>query len=253
MTKEIFRDDAYAQTCDAQVVGHEDEGIILDQTVFYPEGGGQPGDSGWIALVDGTRLVVDNTRKARSHDGILHVLADPALAPDMGADVTAIIDWERRHKHMRMHTCLHLLCSLIDGGVTGGSIGEEKSRLDFDLQDTTLDKEQITADLNRLIEEDHPLSSSWITDAEMAERAELVRTMSVKPPTGKGTVRLMEIADIDLQPCGGTFNPRSKSVLCGWARSKIRANTTGASTCILATSEGTAHDNKRLFNRGYSW
>jgi misacylated tRNA(Ala) deacylase len=204
MTKEIFREDAYAQSCEAQVTGHEHDGIILNQTVFYPEGGGQPGDSGSITLVDGTRLIVDNTRKPRSGDGIVHVLADPALAPDMGADVTATIDWERRHIHMRMHTCLHLLCSLIDGGVTGGSIGEVKSRLDFDLQDTKLDKEQITADLNRLIEEDHELSSSWITDQEMTERADLVRTMSVKPPMGKGTVRLMEIAGIDLQPCGGT-------------------------------------------------
>ncbi len=204
MTKEIFREDAYARSCEANVTGHEDDGVILDQTVFYPEGGGQPGDSGTIALVDGTRLIVANTRKARSGDGILHVLADPALAPDIDATVTAEIDWDRRYKHMRMHTCLHLLCSLIDGGVTGGSIGEVKSRLDFDLPDTALDKEQITADLNRLVTEDHVLSSSWITDQEMSEREDLVRTMSVKPPSGQGSVRLMEIAGVDLQPCGGT-------------------------------------------------
>ena len=204
MTKELFREDAYRQSCEAEVVGHEDDGVILDQTVFYPEGGGQPGDSGSITLIDGSRLIVTDTRKARHSDGILHILADPALAPDMGAGVTATIDWERRHVLMRMHSCLHLLCSLIDGGVTGGSIGEEKSHLDFDLQDTALDKEKITAELNRLIEEDHMLTASWITDQEMEERAELVRTMSVKPPMGKGTVRLMEIEGVDLQPCGGT-------------------------------------------------
>ena len=105
---------------------------------------------------------------------------------------------------MRMHSCLHLLCSLVEGGVTGGSISQEKSRLDFDLQDTSLDKELLTRELNRLIQEDHSLSSQWITDAELAQQPELVRTMSVKPPTGEGQVRLMNIEGIDLQPCGGT-------------------------------------------------
>lgn len=204
MTKEIFREDAYAPSCDAKVLGCVENGVVLDQTVFYPEGGGQPGDIGTLKMVDGSTITIVNTCKGGGDGGIVHVLMDDSAMPKVGDAVVVEIDWVRRHKLMRMHTCLHLLCSLIDGGVTGGSIGEAKSRLDFDLPDTSLDKEQITADLNRLIEEDHVLSSSWITDQEMAERADLVRTMSVKPPTGQGTVRLMEIAGVDLQPCGGT-------------------------------------------------
>ena len=204
VTQELFREDAYLRACDATVLSVTEDGVVLDRTVFYPEGGGQPGDSGYLELSDGTKVTVTSTQKTSFGDGILHVIESGQSAVPVGASVTATIDWDRRYSHMRMHTCLHLLCSLIDGGVTGGSIGEAKSRLDFDLPDTGLDKEQITADLNRLVDEDHPVTSSWITDAEMAERTELVRTMSVKPPTGQGTVRLMEVTGVDLQPCGGT-------------------------------------------------
>lgn len=204
MTQELFREDAYLKTCDATVLSIADGGVILDRTVFYPEGGGQPGDSGFLVSSDGTRVAVITTKKVPSGAGILHMTAEEDSALSEGMRVTAEIDWERRYRHMRMHTCLHLLCSLIDGGVTGGSIGEAKSRLDFDLPDTALDKEQITAGLNRLVEDDHPVTASWITDAEMAEREGLVRTMSVKPPIGQGSVRLMEVAGVDVQPCGGT-------------------------------------------------
>ncbi len=204
MTEELYREDAYLQQCEAEVVLVDGQHIILDRTVFYPEGGGQPGDTGSLLLPDGSRINIINTRKDPDGRGICHVLEVEAATPTVGDKVTVEIDWDRRHKHMRMHSCLHLLCSLVEGGVTGGSISQEKSRLDFDLQDTSLDKELLTRELNRLIQEDHSLSSQWITDAELAQQPELVRTMSVKPPTGQGQVRLMNIEGIDLQPCGGT-------------------------------------------------
>ena len=204
MTKEIFRDDAYAQSCTANVLEADERGVILDRTVFYSEGGGQPGDTGTITPADGSSVRVVGTYKDRDGRGILHVLAEGENPLTAGTEVTAEIDWDRRYKHMRMHSCLHLLCSLVDGGVTGGSISVEKSRLDFDLKDVTLDKEDLTAGLNRLVEENHCLSASWINDEEMEAQQDLVRTMSVKPPTGTGKVRLMHVEGIDLQPCGGT-------------------------------------------------
>ena len=205
MTLPLFRDDAYLTETSAVVTGvNERGGIILDRTIFYPTGGGQPGDRGRLTLSDGTVIDIATTVKGESPDEIVHVPTEGSPLPDVGAEVTAEIDWEFRHRLMRMHSCLHLLCSLVEGGVTGGSISQEKSRLDFDLQDTSLDKELLTRELNRLIQEDHSLSSQWITDAELAQQPELVRTMSVKPPTGEGQVRLMNIEGIDLQPCGGT-------------------------------------------------
>ena len=204
MTEEIFHDDAYAQSCTANVVEADERGVILDRTVFYSEGGGQPGDTGTITAADGSSVQVVGTYKDRDGRGILHVLAEGENPLRAGTEVTAEIDWDRRYKHMRMHSCLHLLCSLVDGGVTGGSISVEKSRLDFDLKDVTLDKEELTAGLNRLVEENHSLNSSWINDEEMEAQQDLVRTMSVKPPSGTGKVRLMHVEGIDLQPCGGT-------------------------------------------------
>jgi misacylated tRNA(Ala) deacylase len=204
MTEEIFRGDAYARTCEATVVSVDGDGIVLDRTVFYPTGGGQPGDIGVLKTADGRSIEITDTQK-RSHSGEhLHVPAEgsPNLSP--GETVNAEIDWQRRHRHMRMHTCLHLLCAVVTGGVTGGSIGEAKGRLDFDLPDQALDKEHITAELNRLIEENHPLDTRWIDDAELAANPDLVRTMSVKPPCGEGRVRVIDIPGVDLQPCGGT-------------------------------------------------
>jgi len=204
MTEELFRDDAYLQQHEATVTALSDGGIELDGTVFYATGGGQPGDTG-ILLTDGGRQIsIIDTIKDRSSGALLHVPAQDAAMPAVGDRVTAIINWQRRHRHMRMHTGLHLLCSLIDGAVTGGSIGAEKGRLDFDLGDTVLDKRVLTADLNRLIAEDHPVTSSWISDDALAANPEMIRTMSVKPPTGQGRVRLIKVGSIDLQPCGGT-------------------------------------------------
>ncbi len=204
MTEEIFREDAYARSCEATITKVDAAGIELDRTVFYPEGGGQPGDTGVLRRQDGSEVRIAETRKNKATGGQIHVPEDGAPALAEGETVTAEIDWQRRHKLMRMHTCLHLICAIVEGDVTGGQIGEEKGRLDFNLPDTSLDKEHITAELNRLIEEDHPTGARWISDQEMAQQAELVRTMSVRPPAGQGKVRLIEVAGVDLQPCGGT-------------------------------------------------
>jgi misacylated tRNA(Ala) deacylase len=203
----VFRDDAYAQACEARLVGASEAGIVLDRTVFYPLGGGQPGDTGRLVLADGTVLAVIDARKgtgAMGPDEVLHVVAPGTAAPAIGSQLRAEIDWERRYRLMRMHTCLHLLSAVIPGDVTGGQVGDGKGRLDFNLPDTALERERIEAELNRLIGEDHPVSVRWITDAELDAHPELVRTMAVKPPRGTGRVRLLDIKGVDLQPCGGT-------------------------------------------------
>lgn len=199
----VFRDDPYRRDCEAKVVSVCKAGIRLDRTVFYPMGGGQPGDIG-VLRVDGREIAIADTRKGKSHEDVVHVPAEGMAPPAPGAPVTATLDWDRRHRLMRMHTCLHLLCSAIVGDVTGGQIGDGKGRLDFNLPDTRLDKEAIAETLNRLIGEDHPVKERWIGDAEMEANRDLVRTLSVKPPSGTGRVRLVEIPGIDLQPCGGT-------------------------------------------------
>ncbi|MDF2095848.1 alanyl-tRNA editing protein [Aquibaculum arenosum] len=199
----LFREDAYLREGEAQAVSVGPEGIRLDRTIFYPEGGGQPGDSGRLLLADGTTINIVDTRKGEASDEVLHIPAEeaPTLAP--GTPVTMELDWERRHRHMRVHTSLHLLCSLIEGEVTGGQVGDGKGRLDFNLESAP-DKVWLQEALNRLVEEDRPVRPRWIDDAELAAQPELVRTMSVKPPSGSGKVRLLEIEGVDLQPCGGT-------------------------------------------------
>jgi misacylated tRNA(Ala) deacylase len=204
MTEEIFRDDAYVKSCEARVTAVDDAGIHLDRTVFYPMGGGQPGDTGILRLGDGGEIRIADTRKDAVSGDIVHIPDGDAPAGLEGQQVEAIIDWDRRHRLMRMHTLMHLLCSVIPAGVTGGSIRDGSGRLDFDLPESTLDKEHITAELNRLVEENHPVSSRWISDEELSSNPELVRTMSVKPPMGTGKVRIMNVEGIDLQPCGGT-------------------------------------------------
>lgn len=201
MTEALFRDDAYLKDCDATVTGSEDHAVILDKTVFYPMGGGQPGDTGRISWEGGSADVVD-TRYGEAGT-IRHVLAEGSTAPDPGTAIRAELDWDRRYRHMRMHTALHLLGSVLRYGVTGGNIGEAKSRLDFDMQDA-VDKESVSGALAALVAADHAVSCRWISDAELDAQPELVRTMSVKPPRGAGQVRLLEIDGIDLQPCGGT-------------------------------------------------
>ena len=204
MTEEVFRQDAYATTCAARVTAVDDAGIRLDRTVFYPLGGGQPGDTGRLVLPDGTVIRIADTRKGEAPEEIVHV-PDGPVGPDLaGAEVTARIDWERRHRLMRMHTCLHLLCSLVPAPVTGGSIRDGSGRLDFDLPESTLDKQDLTERLNRLVAEDHVVTPRWISEEELDANPTLVRTMSVAPPRGRGRVRVLDIDGVDLQPCGGT-------------------------------------------------
>jgi misacylated tRNA(Ala) deacylase len=204
MTELLCRSDSYARSCPATVIAVDSRGIRLDRTVFYPTGGGQPGDSGVLRLADGSEVRVVDTVKGDGPDDAIHISAPGATLPAPGAAVTAEIDWERRHRLMRMHTCLHLLCAVVPGAVTGGQVGDGRGRLDFDVPGASLDKEAIAAALNRLIAEGHSVASRWIDEAELAARPELVRTMSVKPPSGAGRVRLLEISGVDLQPCGGT-------------------------------------------------
>ena len=201
MTEALFRDDGYLKSCSARVVAVTEQGVILDRTVFYPLGGGQPGDTGEIRLASGVALSVIDTRKS-GHD-IAHVIEKASSPPVVGETVEAVIDWDRRYAHMRMHTGLHLLGVVLPYGVTGGSIGATRSRLDFDMTET-VDKEAVCRELNALIAADHPVQTQWITDKELAAQPELIRTMSVKPPHGAGHVRLLNIPGVDLQPCGGT-------------------------------------------------
>ena len=201
MTEQLFRDDAYLRECEATVVESGAGAVVLDRTVFYAMGGGQPGDTGTLSWDGGSVDVVD-TRYGE--DGaIRHLVTDDADLPPAGTRVTATLDWDRRYRHMRMHTAMHLLGSILQYGVTGGNISAAKSRLDFDMEDT-VDKEEVNAKLAELVAADHPVSCRWITDEELDAQPELVRTMSVQPPRGVGKVRLLEIEGVDLQPCGGT-------------------------------------------------
>jgi misacylated tRNA(Ala) deacylase len=203
--EELFRQDSYLRSSEAEVTAAGAEGIVLSRTVFYPMGGGQPGDVGRLLLSDGTSIDIIDTRKGAAPGEILHIPAEGSALPAVGTKVTAAIDWDRRHRLMRMHTCLHLLCAIVKGDVTGGQISDGKGRLDFNLApETALDKAALTDALNALIDGNHDVTPRWISDAEMAAHPELVRTMSVKPPCGQGKVRLLDIAGIDLQPCGGT-------------------------------------------------
>jgi misacylated tRNA(Ala) deacylase len=204
MTEEVFRQDAYARSCEARITAVDDAGVRLDRTVFYPLGGGQPGDRGELVIDDGNTISIVDTRKGQAAGEIVHV-PDASVDPRLvGSEVSARIDWERRHRLMRMHTCLHLLCALIPAPVTGGSIRDGSGRLDFDLPESTLDKEDLTARLNRLVVEAHPVAPRWIGEEELDANPSLVRTMSVAPPRGRGRVRLLDIEGVDLQPCGGT-------------------------------------------------
>ena len=210
VTEPVFQRDAYERRCRARVVEASTDGVVLDRTVFYPLGGGQPGDTGCLTTADGREWRVVDTRKGEA-GRILHRLEEGADPPDAGLEVEAAIDWERRHAHMRMHTALHLLGSVLRYGVTGGQIGAEKSRLDFDTQDE-IDKERVGEAVNALVEAAHEVRSRWITDEELDSQPELVRTMSVQPPRGAGRIRLLDIPGVDLQPCGGTHVRNTREI-----------------------------------------
>jgi misacylated tRNA(Ala) deacylase len=214
MTERLFLDDPTLTSTTATVTSSGPAGIVLDRTVFYARGGGQPGDSGVLRWDGGTTPITEAIKG--EGEAILHVPAPDAVLPAPGTTVEAAIDWQRRHAHMRMHTAMHLLCSLIKGAaVTGGSVGADKSRLDFDLPNPP-PKEEVEAGLNALIAADHPVRIEWVDESVLDTDPTLVRTMSVQPPRGTGRLRLMRIGDgeapIDLQPCGGTHVSRTGEI-----------------------------------------
>lgn len=211
MTELLFRADAYLAECDARVTGHTPEGgIIVDRSVFYPTGGGQPGDSGRIHWEGGT-LAIATAVKVEGGSVAL-VPAEPRAMPPVGAPMQMVLDWPRRHGHMRVHTALHLLSVVIPLPVTGGQIGMDRGRLDFDMPDPPGDIAVVEAALNRLIDRDLAVIAEWITDADLAASPGLVKTMSVTPPVGQGKIRLIRIGQIDLQPCGGTHVARTSEI-----------------------------------------
>jgi misacylated tRNA(Ala) deacylase len=207
MTLMLFREDAYMRDAKARVVAHTPEGgVVLNATIFYPQGGGQPGDSGMLHW-DDHQLEIATTVKGPGADIVL-VPAEPAMLPPVGIELRQALDWELRYAYMRVHTGLHLLSVVIPLPVSGGAISAVKGRLDFNMPDTLEDKDAVQAALQELIDRDLPVTEEWITDAELTANPGLVKTMSVKPPAGAGHVRLVRIGDgdaqIDLQPCGGT-------------------------------------------------
>jgi misacylated tRNA(Ala) deacylase len=234
MTQDLFRQDAYLQECSAKVVAITQEGVVLDRTVFYPLGGGQAGDAGWLVLADGTQLAIGDTRKCKDAEGkptagILHVFASHfALQPNdverkqllnseqmvgqtppplqLGDAVTARIDWPRRHRLMRFHTATHLLCHIVPQLVNGCSITPDTARLDFNMTEP-LDKQALTRAIAQLVAAAHPVTVGEISDAELDANPALVKSMSVSPPRGSGVIRTIRVGSaqlIDLQPCGGT-------------------------------------------------
>lgn len=204
-TVPLFREDPYLATAEATVVSAGPDGIVLDRTVFYARGGGQPGDTGAIELADGTRLVVADTVYGVDRETIVSLPEGEPPRGLAGERVTLHLDWARRHRIMRMHTALHLLSVALPHPVTGGQIGADESRLDFDIPEGGLDRDAIAEAVNAMIAGDHPVAAEWITDEELEAKPDLVKTMKVKPPRGTGRVRLVRIGeDVDLQPCGGT-------------------------------------------------
>ena len=215
MTQMLFREDPYLREAEATVTGHTGQGgVVLDRTLFYPQGGGQPGDSGRLEW-EGGMMRVATTVKGEGGDIVL-VPAEGEALPPVGARLRQLLDWERRHRHMRVHTALHLLSVVVPLPVSGGAIGAEKGRLDFDMPEAPQDKAALEEALNELVARDLPVTEAWITDEELAADPGLVKTMSVKPPTGQGRVRLIRIGEgesqVDLQPCGGTHVARTGEI-----------------------------------------
>ena len=203
-TELLFRGDAYLQSATARVVSVGERGIELDRTLFYPVGGGQPGDTGRLVRHNGETVAVVDTRKGETVDSVMHVLAPGSPPLEIGEAVTLNLDWQRRYALMRLHTALHVMSCVVIAPVTGGNIAPDKARLDFDIDMERLNAAHIETETNALIARSVQTETVWITDAELDARPELVKTMSVQPPRGAGRVRLLSIPGIDLQPCGGT-------------------------------------------------
>jgi len=209
-TERLFYQDAYLRDCEAEVLRADERGIVLDRTVFYPLGGGQPGDIGELRTADGRAIAIRDARKGEAPGEILHMAEGEGLRA--GDRVVAAIDWDKRHRHMRMHTCLHLLSAVLPYPVTGGQVSDGKGRLDFDMSEAPPEKDVITAKLHELVSSDRPVNPRWVTDAELDGNPDLVKTMSVKPPRGSGRVRLIEVDGLDLQACGGTHVRRTGEI-----------------------------------------
>jgi len=227
MVERLYRDDPYLKACEATIVSARDGALELDRTPFYPMGGGQPGDRGTLTLEDGSTLQVVDTRRGDAPDQLLHLLAPGQAPPAVGSRLRAALDWTRRHRHMRFHTALHLLCAVVRAPVTGGRIAEDKAHLDFDVEMEKLVKAEIEAGVNALVEAGHRTRALWVSDAELDARPELVKTMSVAPPRGEGRVRLLEIPGVDLQACGGTHVADTREIgalLVARIRSEGRRN-----------------------------
>jgi misacylated tRNA(Ala) deacylase len=212
-TEELFREDATLERCDARVVGVAGGGVLLDRTVFYPQGGGQAGDTGHLLLADGRRIAVLDTRKGKEQpEAIVHLVAEADLALFApGAALLATIDADRRQAHRRFHSTTHLLCALVPHPVNGCSITRDYARLDFHMSEP-LDKEALSAGLARLVSEAHPVRQCWIDEAELDANPGLVKSMSVQPPRGLGRVRVIDIEGVDLQPCGGTHVGNTREI-----------------------------------------
>jgi misacylated tRNA(Ala) deacylase len=221
-TELLFRDDAYLQTASARVLAVHDRGIELDRTIFYPLGGGQPGDTGAFVRPNGERIAIVDTRKGDAIDSVVHVPAPATPRPEPGEMLTLEIDWPRRYALMRLHTALHVMSCVVVAPVTGGNIAPDKARLDFDIDMSLLDAGKIERETNALIARGVDTETVWITDEELEARADLVKTMSVAPPRGAGRVRLLRIPGIDLQPCGGT-HVRNIAEIAGIKVLKIRS------------------------------
>ena len=203
MTNAIFNEEPYLQQLQTQITAIEDQWLTFESTIFYPLGGGQPGDIGEFTCADQTINIID-TRKGKNAGEIIHQVESLEHGLKVGDKVSLTLNWQRRHRLMRMHSAMHILCSLIPRGVTGGSVGELKSRLDFDLGDHSVDKQTLTDRLNELIKAGHAVEKQFISEQALSENPSLVRTLSVQPPKGCGDIRLINIQGIDLQPCGGT-------------------------------------------------
>jgi len=203
-TELLFREDAYLKRCEARVIAAGERGLQFDRTVFYPMGGGQPGDTGVLLRSDGSTLRIIDTRKGDTADSVLHLTEPGQAQPAIGERVTLELDWDRRYAHMRIHTSLHVLSCVVVAPVTGGNIAVDRGRLDFDIDMSLLDAERIERGVNALIARAVDTETVWITDEALDAHPELVKTMSVQPPRGAGRVRLLKIPGIDLQPCGGT-------------------------------------------------
>jgi misacylated tRNA(Ala) deacylase len=213
VTELLFREDAYLGETAARVLAvNERGGIILDRTVFYAQAGGQPGDRGILVAADGREVTIATTVYDADKATIVHVPDVGQIPPEVGSEVAARLDWPLRHRRMRVHTALHLLTAVLPYPVTGGAIGDGDGRLDFDIPDAGLDKADIAAKLNAMIATDAEVRYRWISDEELAANPSLVKTMSVKPPSGSGRVRLVEIVGLDLQPCGGTHVRRTGEI-----------------------------------------